>query len=92
VINILLRGATGAAKIKRILDNYRASPPLRSARNKVRVFQDFGREKFFDADNEQSRRKTSTWLRCRTATRLAARGSGTEPKMKFNNLFATVRR
>jgi phosphoglucomutase len=88
VINIYYEGATGAAKIKRILDTYRTSPPTGFGDTKVTRFQDFGREKFFDADNEQIPAQDLYIVTLANGYSFAARGSGTEPKMKFY-LFAS---
>jgi len=88
VINIYYEGATGAAKIKRILETYRSAPPAAFGDTKVTRFQDFGREKFFDADNEQIPAQDLYLVTLANGYSFAARGSGTEPKMKFY-LFAT---
>jgi phosphoglucomutase len=88
VINIYYEGATGAAKIKRILDTYRASPPKAFGDVAVTRFHDFGREKFFDADGEQIPAQDLYIVTLANGYSFAARGSGTEPKMKFY-LFAT---
>jgi phosphoglucomutase len=87
VINIYYEGASGAAKIKRILDTYRSSPPTAFGDTQVTRFQDFGREKFFDADNEQIPAQDLYLVTLANGYSFAARGSGTEPKMKFY-LFA----
>ncbi len=88
VINLYYEGATGAAKIKRILDSYRASPSKAFGATAVTRFQDFGREKFFDADNEPIPAQDLYIVTLANGYSFAARGSGTEPKMKFY-LFAT---
>ena len=88
VINIYYEGASGAAKIKRILETYRSAPPTAFGDTKVTRFQDFGREKFFDADNEQIPAQDLYLVTLANGYSFAARGSGTEPKMKFY-LFAT---
>jgi phosphoglucomutase len=88
VINIYYEGASGAAKIKRILDTYRASPPAAFGETKVTRFQDFGREKFHDADGEQIPAQDLYLVTLANGYSFAARGSGTEPKMKFY-LFAS---
>ena len=87
VINIYYEGASGAAKIKRILDTYRAAPPTAFGETKVTRFQDFGREKFFDADGEQIPAQDLYLVTLANGYSFAARGSGTEPKIKFY-LFA----
>lgn len=88
VINIYYEGASGAAKIKRILDTYRASPPAAFGSVAVTRFQDFGREKFFDADGEQIPAQDLYLVTLANGYSFAARGSGTEPKIKFY-LFGT---
>jgi len=87
VINIYFEGASGAAKIKRILDTYRSSPPTAFGETKVIRFQDFGREKFQDADGETIPSQDLYLVTLANGYSFAARGSGTEPKMKFY-LFA----
>ncbi|HUR60342.1 MAG TPA: phospho-sugar mutase [Opitutaceae bacterium] len=52
VINIYYEGASGNAKIKRIIESYRSNPPKAFGDVKVVKFQDFGREKIIDADGE----------------------------------------
>jgi len=83
VINLYYEGATGAAKIQRILDTYRASPPAAFGDVKVTKFQDFGREKVCDADGEEIPKQDLYLVSLANGYSFAARGSGTEPKMKF---------
>lgn len=87
VINIYYEGASGAAKIKRILETYRSAPPTAFGETKVTKFQDFGREKFYDADQELIPAQDLYLVTLANGYSFAARGSGTEPKMKFY-LFA----
>jgi len=87
VINIYYEGASGADKIKRILDTYRSSPPTVFGDIGVAKFQDFGREQIFDADGEKIPSQDLYFVTLANGYSFAARGSGTEPKMKFY-LFA----
>jgi phosphoglucomutase len=87
VINIYYEGASGNAKIKKILETYRASPPKAFGDVRVTQFQDFGREKIFDADGELIPAQDLYIVTLSNGYSFAARGSGTEPKMKFY-LFA----
>ena len=87
VINIYYEGASGSAKIKRILDSYRANPPKRFGDVAVTKFQDFGREKVVDADGDAIPAQDLYLVTLANGYSFAARGSGTEPKMKFY-LFA----
>jgi phosphoglucomutase len=88
VINIYYEGASGNAKIKRILDTYRAQPPAAFGDVKVVKFQDFGREQVYDADGELIPAQDLYVVTLSNGYSFAARGSGTEPKMKFY-LFAS---
>lgn len=87
VINIYYEGAAGAARIKRILSTYRDSPPRSFGDVAVSRFQDFGREEFRDADGEKIPAQDLYIVTLSNGYSYAARGSGTEPKMKFY-LFA----
>lgn len=87
-INIYYEGASGSAKIKRILDTYRTSRPVAFGEVKVSGFQDFGRERIVDADGDEIPKQDLYVVTLANGYRFAARGSGTEPKMKFY-LFAS---
>lgn len=87
VINLYYEGASGNAKIKRILETYRARPPQAFGDVAVAKFQDFGREKVVDADGEVIPSQDLYLVTLANGYSFAARGSGTEPKMKFY-LFA----
>ncbi|HEX2099525.1 MAG TPA: phospho-sugar mutase, partial [Candidatus Synoicihabitans sp.] len=82
-INLYYEGASGAAKIKRILDTYRSSPPTAFGDVAVAKFQDFGRETFRDADGAEIPKQDLYFVTLGNGYTFAARGSGTEPKMKF---------
>lgn len=83
VINIYYEGATGSAKIKRILETYRAQPPTGFGDIAVTQFQDFGRQDIRDADAELIPKQDLYFVTLGNGYTFAARGSGTEPKMKF---------
>jgi phosphoglucomutase len=87
VINLYYEGASGNAKIKRIIESYRARPPTAFGAVAVTGFQDFGREKILDADGEEIPKQDLYLCTLANGYTFAARGSGTEPKMKFY-LFA----
>ena len=88
VINIYYEGASGNAKIKKILETYRSNPPKSFGDVRVTQFQDFGRETIFDADGEAIPSQDLYLVTLANGYSFAARGSGTEPKMKFY-LFAS---
>jgi phosphoglucomutase len=87
VINLYYEGASGSAKIKRILGTYRTHPPQAFGDVRVATFQDFGREQVVDADGEVIPAQDLYLVTLSNGYSFAARGSGTEPKMKFY-LFA----
>ncbi|KXU37594.1 phosphoglucomutase [Cephaloticoccus primus] len=87
-INLYYEGASGKAKIDRILASYRASPPKNFGEWRVTEFEDFGRQDFYDADGERIPKQDLYFVTLSNGYRFAARGSGTEPKMKFY-LFAS---
>ncbi|HWZ94760.1 MAG TPA: phospho-sugar mutase [Opitutaceae bacterium] len=86
-INIYYEGATGAEKIKRILESYRQAPPAAFGDMRVARFHDFGREKTVDADGATVPLQDMYFVTLANSYTFAARGSGTEPKIKFY-LFA----
>ncbi|MDD2763916.1 MAG: phospho-sugar mutase [Opitutaceae bacterium] len=90
VINIYYEGATGAAKIRRILDTYRTRPPAAFGDVRVAKFEDFGRQAIRDADGEEIPKQDLYFVTLANGYSYAGRGSGTEPKMKFY-LFAQAK-
>jgi phosphoglucomutase len=88
VINLYYEGATGSEKIKRILETYRANPPKAFGDVRVTQFQDFGRERMVDDDGGQIPAQDLYLVTLANGYSFAARGSGTEPKIKFY-LFAS---
>ena len=89
-INLYYEGASGNAKIKRILDTYRSNPPKVFGAVAVAKFEDFGRQDIRDADGELIPKQDLYFVTLENGYSFAARGSGTEPKMKFY-LFANDR-
>ncbi len=82
-INLYYEGAAGAAKIRRILDTYRSAPPTTFGDVRVTSFEDFGRMDIRDADGELIPKQDLYFVKLANGYSFAARGSGTEPKMKF---------
>ena len=80
---IYFEGAAGAAKISRILETYRASPPKAIDGVKVKRFRDFGRQVIKDADGERIPAQDLYFVELANGFSYAVRGSGTEPKIKF---------
>jgi phosphoglucomutase len=90
VINIYYEGASGNAKIARILSSYRENPPTAFGGTRVVKFEDFGRQDIRDADGELIPKQDLYFVTLDNGYTFAARGSGTEPKMKFY-LFGNAR-
>jgi phosphoglucomutase len=86
-INLYYEGASGSEKIGRIIESYRTNRPAGFGGVAVVNFQDFGRERILDDDGEEIPRQDLYLVTLANGYRFAARGSGTEPKMKFY-LFA----
>lgn len=80
---IVYEGASGAAKIARILESYRSSPPSEFLGSKVDRFTDFGRETVVDPDGKEIPEQDLYFVELEDGYRYAVRGSGTEPKIKF---------
>jgi len=90
VINIYYEGASGAAKIRRILDTYRSTPPKAFGGIAVTKFEDFGRQTILDADGDEVPAQDLYVVTLANGYSYAGRGSGTEPKIKFY-VFANAR-
>ncbi|MBP9901226.1 MAG: phospho-sugar mutase, partial [Verrucomicrobia bacterium] len=90
VINLYYEGASGNAKIKRIIESYRTNPPQAFGDVTVTKFEDFGRQDIRDTDNELIPKQDLYFVTLSNGYTFAARGSGTEPKMKFY-LFANAK-
>jgi phosphoglucomutase len=83
-------GAEGAAKIKRLLESYVASPPAEMLGSKVVAVKNFEKETFRDVEGDVIPKEKMLIFELADRTRIAVRGSGTEPKIKYY-LFAERR-
>ncbi len=87
LLNIYYEGASGAARIKSILNSYRSHPPTEIGEYKVTKFTDFGKQTLHDSDGKEIPKQDFYMLELDNGYSYAVRGSGTEPKIKFY-LFA----
>lgn len=87
LMNFYYEGAEGAEKIKKLLSSYRDSPPQKVGDLEVATFLDFGRDEIHDCDGETVPRQDFYFMKLKDGLRIAVRGSGTEPKVKYY-LFA----
>jgi len=83
LVNVYYEGASGSAKIKNILDSYRADPPKELNGIKVTRFTDFGTQTITDADGDIVPKQDFYFVTLENGDSYAVRGSGTEPKIKF---------
>jgi len=84
---ITLEGAEGAQKIKRLLASYAENPPAELAGRKIVKVQRFDQEDMHDVDGKLLPKELMYLYHFEDGGRVAVRGSGTEPKVKYY-LFA----
>ncbi len=87
---LTFEGAEGAEKIKRLLESYVAAPPAEMLGSKVVAVKNFERETFRDVEGDVIPKEKMLIFELEDRTRIAVRGSGTEPKIKYY-LFAQRR-
>jgi phosphoglucomutase len=80
---LTFEGAEGAAKISRLLESYRKDTPKTWAGKPVVSFQNFAEEEIRDVDGKQIPKELMLMFHLEGGNRIAIRGSGTEPKIKF---------
>ncbi len=85
--NIVLEGADGAAKIQKLLASYDSAPPQEIAGAGVTATKNFSREKFHDVEGQEIPSEKMLMFELANGGKIAVRGSGTEPKIKYY-LFA----
>jgi phosphoglucomutase len=80
---LTFEGAAGAAQIKNLLASYQTNPPARMAGAAVVKTQNFAKDDLVDADGKAIPKETMFLFHLENGSRMAVRGSGTEPKIKF---------
>ena len=80
---LTLEGADGAAKIQRLLASYESAPPTELAGRAVASVKDFSKDTFHDADGTEIPKEKMLMFELADGGRVAVRGSGTEPKIKY---------
>ncbi|GHB90842.1 phospho-sugar mutase [Cerasicoccus arenae] len=83
LVNLYFEGATGAQAIKNIIASLRSDPPKEIGGIAVKEMIDFGKDKLKDADGKNIPKEDFYFLTLENGYKVAARGSGTEPKIKF---------
>jgi phosphoglucomutase len=87
---LTFEGAEGAAKIQRLLATYAKNPPNEMLGSKVIGVQNFETDIVRDVEGDEIPREKMLIFELADQTRVAVRGSGTEPKIKYY-LFAQGR-
>ncbi|MDR1191013.1 MAG: phospho-sugar mutase [Verrucomicrobiales bacterium] len=80
---LTFEGAEGAAKIKRLLDSYQSDAPAAWGGRQVERVQNFAKEDIHDADGKLLPKELMLLFHLEGGYRVAVRGSGTEPKIKY---------
>jgi phosphoglucomutase len=88
--SLTFEGAEGAETIKRLLASYVARPPAEILGTKVMHVKNFETETFRDVEGDEIPKEKMLIFELEDRTRIAVRGSGTEPKIKYY-LFAQRR-
>jgi len=89
--SLLFEGAEGANKIARLVESYVSTPPKEIFGSKVTGVRNFATETIRDVEGDEiPKEKMSIFEVKGDRTRIAVRGSGTEPKIKYY-LFAQER-
>jgi phosphoglucomutase len=80
---LTFEGAQGAQQIAKLLASFRSEPPKQYQGQTVTKVDDFGLQDFADADGKKIPKETMLLFHLADGSRMAVRGSGTEPKIKF---------
>jgi phosphoglucomutase len=88
--SIYFEGAEGADKIARLLESYTSKPPAEIAGSKVTGITDFEKQTIRDIEGDVIPKQKMSIFELEDKTRIAVRGSGTEPKIKYY-IFAEKR-
>jgi len=83
LLNIYFEGASGAQAIQNIINSFRNDPPKEVGGIGVKEMIDFGKGGRQDADEHPIPQENFYFLTLENGYKIAARGSGTEPKIKF---------
>ena len=81
--SLVFEGAEGAETIKRLLASYVAKPPAEMLGSRVASVKNFEAETFRDVEGDAIPKEKMLIFELEDRTRIAVRGSGTEPKIKY---------
>jgi phosphoglucomutase len=80
---MVFEGAEGAAKIARLVQSYAAKPPVEIAGSKIVKITNFETDTIKDVEGDLIPKEKMSIFELTDRTRIAVRGSGTEPKIKY---------
>ena len=81
--SIYFEGAEGADKIARLLESYGHEPPEEITGSRVTGITDFEKQTIRDVEGDIIPKEKMSIFELEDKTRIAVRGSGTEPKIKY---------
>ena len=81
--SLYFEGADGAGKIHRLLISYDENPPRQVLDSVVTRIQNFETDTILDSDGDEIPKEKMLIFELTDKTRVAVRGSGTEPKIKY---------
>jgi phosphoglucomutase len=84
---LVFEGAEGAETIRRLLESYVSQPPQKMLRTAVVEIKNFETDLIRDVEGDEIPKEKMLIFKLADQTRIAVRGSGTEPKIKYY-LFA----
>jgi phosphoglucomutase len=88
--SIDFEGAAGAEKIESLLESYASAPPREILGSNVTSIRNFETDIIHDVEGDEVPKQKMSIFALADGTRIAVRGSGTEPKIKYY-LFAQRR-
>ncbi len=80
---MVFEGAEGASKIARLVQSYAAKSPVEIAGSKVTRITNFETDTIKDVEGDPIPKEKMSIFELADRTRIAVRGSGTEPKIKY---------
>ena len=81
--SIYFEGADGAEKIRRLLISYDENPPRQMLDSPITRIRNFEKETIRDIEGDEIPKEKMLIFELADKTRIAVRGSGTEPKIKY---------
>jgi phosphoglucomutase len=81
--SIYFEGADGAEKIRRLLISYDENPPRQMLESTITRIRNFEKETIRDVEGDEIPKEKMLIFELADKARIAVRGSGTEPKIKY---------